>query len=195
LRRIGGDTGVIRIGKEHATWTDDEIEQYRGHWRLGTRERLAFELALCTSQRRTDLAAMRWDHISKGRIAVTQSKTKVQLSLPIHPDLQAALDAMRGPRSGPLLPRTSRPKGKALAPESLGNLFAGWIDEAGLGKHCVLHGLRKACCRRLAEAGATETQIASISGHKTLAEVARYTKAANQGRLADDAMARLGPQR
>jgi len=179
------------IGKEHATWTDNEIQQFRDHWRLGTRQRLAFELALCTSQRRTDLAAMRWEHISKGRIAVTQSKTKMQLSLPIHPDLQAALDAMRGSRTGPLLARTSRPKGNALTPESLGNLIADWIDEAGLGRHCVLHGLRKACCRRLAEMGCSEKEIASFSGHKTLGEVARYTRAASQEKLAARALARV----
>lgn len=183
------------IGNKHATWTDDEIEQYRSHWRLGTRERLALELALNTSQRRTDLAAMRWDHISKGRIAVTQSKTDVPLVLPIHPDLQAALDAVKGPRTGPVLARTSRPKGKALTPESLGNLVAGWIEAAGLGEHCVLHGLRKACCRRLAEAGATVHQIQAVSGHKTLTEVARYTKDANQGRLAVAAMGLLGDRR
>jgi integrase len=180
------------INAEHATWTDEEIEQYRAHWRLGTRERLAFELALCTSQRRTDLTRMCWSHISKGRIAVTQSKTKVSLSLPIHPDLQAALDAVKGTRSGPLLPRASRPAGKPLTPESLGNLFADWIEAAGLGRHCVLHGLRKACCRRLAEMGCSEKEIASVSGHKTLGEVARYTRAASQERLADAAMARLG---
>ena len=118
------------IGKEHATWTDNEIQQFRDHWRLGTRERLAFELALCTSQRRTDLAAMRWDHISKCRIAVTQSKTKVQLNLPIHPDLQAALDAMGGSLAYMItLARTSRPKGKALTPESLGNRSQDWIED------------------------------------------------------------------
>ena len=38
--------------------------------------------------------------------------------------------------------------------------------------------------RRLAERGATTKQIASVSGHKTLKEVERYTAAADQARLA-----------
>ena len=42
--------------------------------------------------------------------------------------------------------------------------------------------------RRLAEAGATEKQIAAWSGHKTLREIERYTRAADQKRLAQDAM-------
>jgi integrase len=54
---------------------------------------------------------------------------------------------------------------------------------------CSAHGLRKAAARRLAEAGCSPHQIASVTGQKTLKEVERYTKAANQERLAQDAMA------
>ncbi len=184
------------IGDEHHTWTDEEIELYRERWALGTRQRLGFELALCTSQRRTDLAAMRWDHLVAGRIAVRQSKTGVALLLPVHPELQAALDKVpKGQRKGSMLPRLDRPKGGKLTPEGLGNLFAEWIDAAGLPQRCVLHGLRKACCRRLAEAGCSEKEIASISGHRTLGEIARYTRAASQERLASVAMQRIAAPR
>jgi integrase len=48
--------------------------------------------------------------------------------------------------------------------------------------------LRKATARRLAEAGCTTHEIAAITGHATLSEVQRYTKAANQIRLARAAM-------
>ena len=48
----------------------------------------------------------------------------------------------------------------------------------------TVHGLRKAACRRLAEAGCSASIIASISGHSTLREVSRYTAAAEQVRLA-----------
>jgi len=44
--------------------------------------------------------------------------------------------------------------------------------------------------RRLAESGKTTKQIASVSGHKTLKEVERYTAAADQARLARAAMAK-----
>jgi integrase len=56
------------------------------------------------------------------------------------------------------------------------------------------HGLRKAACRRLAEAGCTEKQIAAISGHASLSEVQRYTKAADQERLARAAMKLAYPE-
>jgi hypothetical protein len=45
-------------------------------------------------------------------------------------------------------------------------------------------------CRRLAEGGCSANEIASISGHASLDEVARYTKAADQARLARNAMTR-----
>ncbi|WP_261763188.1 tyrosine-type recombinase/integrase [Asaia bogorensis] len=53
------------------------------------------------------------------------------------------------------------------------------------------HGLRKAAARRLAEAGCTPHQIAAITGHKTLSEIERYTRAADQKKLAEEAMKRM----
>ncbi len=64
------------------------------------------------------------------------------------------------------------------------------IREAGLPSRCKAHGLRKAAARRLAEAGCSASEIAAITGHKTLAEVERYTRAADQERLARQAIKR-----
>jgi hypothetical protein len=55
---------------------------------------------------------------------------------------------------------------------------------------CKPHGLRKAAARRLAEAGCSANEIATSTGHKTLAEVERYTRAADQARLAQQAIRR-----
>jgi integrase len=56
---------------------------------------------------------------------------------------------------------------------------------------CSAHGLRKLAAKRLAEAGCSDRQIMAITGHKTVSEVSRYTKAAEQAKLAEQAMARL----
>jgi len=45
--------------------------------------------------------------------------------------------------------------------------------------------------RRIAEAGGTAHELMAISGHKTLAEVQRYTKDADRKKLADSGMAKL----
>ena len=47
---------------------------------------------------------------------------------------------------------------------------------------------------RLASLGCTVHEIAAISGHRTLKEVERYTRAADQARLARAAMERFGTE-
>jgi integrase len=81
--------------------------------------------------------------------------------------------------------------GKPYSPNDLSDEFRVWCDAAGLPAECSLHGLRKAAARRLAEAGCSTHEIAAITGHKTLKEVERYTKSAEQARLARQAMAKL----
>jgi hypothetical protein len=45
--------------------------------------------------------------------------------------------------------------------------------------------------RRLAEYGSTSKKIASMSGHRSLKEIERYTDAADQAHLARSAVARI----
>lgn len=66
------------------------------------------------------------------------------------------------------------------------------VREAGLPDGLSPHGLRKATCRRLAEAGCSAHEIMAISGHQSLAEVTRYTVAASRKDLAARAMLALG---
>jgi integrase len=80
--------------------------------------------------------------------------------------------------------------GKPFMAAGFGNWFREQCDMANL-RHCSAHGLRKAAARRLAEAGCTEHEIAAITGHASLREVVRYTKAADQRRLATAAMAKV----
>ena len=58
--------------------------------------------------------------------------------------------------------------------------------------NCSAHGLRKAAARRLAEAGCTAHEIGAITGHISLSELVRYTRAADQRRLAEAALAKTG---
>jgi integrase len=171
------------------TWTDDEIATFRAFHAPGTRPRLAFELVLNCALRRTDGALLTWEQVKDRAIRLRQSKTGAVLVIPVGPELQAAIDAWKGPRTGAVIRHPRRRKG--LTAESFGNLMADWIHDAGLPERCVLHGLRKGRCRQLAEAGCSEKELSAVSGHVTLAMVAHYTKAADQERLARAAMGRL----
>jgi integrase len=81
-------------------------------------------------------------------------------------------------------------QGAPFTPAGFGNWFRECCDAVGL-KNCSAHGLRKAAARRLAEAGNSTNAIAAVTGHTTLKEVERYTRDADQARLADQAIATL----
>jgi integrase len=165
-------------------WTDDEIAQFEAHHPVGTKPRLALALLLYTIQRRSDVVRMGRQHIRNGWLDVKQEKTGKPLKLPVRPELQAVLDATPSAHLTFLVTTTGRPYG----PNHFSESFREWCDAAGLPKHCSAHGLRKAGCRRMAEAGVSANRIAAWSGHDTLREVERYTKAADQARMARDAM-------
>jgi len=179
---------LFKLGEFH-TWTEEEIAAFEAKWPLGTRERTAFALALYTGQRREDLAAMMWTDIAGTKIRVAQEKSqgKTKLVIPLHPKLQEALRAWR--RERPSIIATQY--GKPYQPSGFGYMMADAIEDAKLPEECVLHGLRKAAARRLAEAGCSAKLIQSITGHKSLKDVEVYTRAAEQVQMAQDAIDRL----
>ena len=190
LLRVDVSQGIpfYREGTHH-TWTDAELQQFEDHWPLGSRQRTGYALALYTGQRRSDVSRMTWRDYdtTRGVIAVRQDKTGVELSIPVHPELRQALEAW--PRTHVSIMANAGGRGTSV--HGFGNFMGEAIDKAGLPSRCVLHGLRKAAARRLAEAGCSVHQIMSITGHKTLSEVARYTEQAQQEPRAIEAIARL----
>jgi integrase len=172
------------------TVTEDEIAQFEAFHPIGSRERLAFALLLYTAQRRSDVVRMGRQHVRETpegpALYVKQRKTGVELLIPIRPELRAVLAATPSEHLTFLVTATGKPYGDNHFSES----FREWCDAAGLPKHCSAHGLRKAACRRLAEAGCSANEIMAISGHATMKELVRYTKAADQARLARNAMAK-----
>jgi integrase len=164
-------------------WTEAEIEQFEEYHGSGTRARLALALLLYTGQRRGDVIRLGRQHIRDGFIHVRQQKTGIKLALPIHATLEAIIAETPADHLTLLTTQT----GKSFSAAGFGNWFRDRCDEAGLA-HCSAHGLRKAAARRLAEAGCTMHEIAAITGHASLSEVQRYTKAVDQKRLATSAM-------
>ncbi len=169
------------------TWSEVEIAQFRATHPLGSRPRLALELLLNTAQRKSDVIRMGRQHVRGDVIEVRQQKTRALLQIPIHPDLATALSASPAENLTFLVTQHGRP----FTAAGFGNIFRDWCNEARLPQHCSSHGLRKAACRRLAEVGCSEKAISAISGHASLSEVQRYTRAADQERLARGAMDRL----
>jgi integrase len=166
------------------TWSEADVAAFEATHAVGTKARLAEALAIYSGQRRGDVIRMGPQHIRNGILHVRQEKTGASLYIPVHPDLQRIIDATPG---GHLTFLTTG-SGKPYTGTNFSTVFSRWCDAAGLPAACNVHGLRKAACRRLAEAGCSASEIAAVSGHATLSEVSRYTKAADQARLARSAM-------
>jgi integrase len=113
---------------------------------------------------------------------VRQQKTDAVLLIPLHPDLRLALDSV--PRSNMTF---LMDRGAPYAPAYLSGWFKRQCKRAGLSV-CSAHGLRKLAATRLANAGASTDHIKAITGHRTSKEVERYTRAADQARLAEQAL-------
>lgn len=176
-----------RTGGFH-TWTEGEIAQFEVRHPIGGKARLALALLLYTAQRRSDVVRMGRKHVRGDVIDVRQQKTGKFIPIPLHPEL-ARLLAATPTAITPTFLMTAY--GKPFTAAGFGGWFRALCDEAGLPTECTAHGLRKAACRRLAEAGCLASVIASISGHTTLREVERYVKAADQERLARLGMAAI----
>jgi integrase len=172
----------------HRAWTDAELDIYERHWQLGTRERLAYDVLFYTAQRVGDVVRIQRSlDIRNGIITVVQQKTGAEVFVPLHPALARSIKA--GPAKGVYL--IGDKHGRPIARRSLSVLISTAVKAAGLPPECVAHGLRKTALRRLAEYGSTTKEIQAISGHKSLAEVERYTQQADQQRLAQAAISKL----
>ena len=161
--------------------------KFVSHHPVGSRARLALALLL-TGQRRSDIVRMGWQHITVGAIAVKQEKTGAPLLIPldIDPSLVESLKSVPKTNMTFLVTKFGAP----FTPAGFSNWFRFKCDEAGLPQ-CSAHGLRKLVATRLCDIGCSEEEIKAITGHKSSSEVARYTKASDQKRLAGSAAGKL----
>src|SRR5207302_6264268 len=77
-------------------------------------------------------------------LSIRQQKTSKPVVIPVHPNLQAVLDATPSEHLTFMVTATGKPYGGNAFSEQ----FRKWCDGAGLPKRCSAHGLRKAACRR-----------------------------------------------
>jgi integrase len=177
------------------TWDEVEIAQFEARHAVGSMPRLALTLLLYTAQRRSDVVRMGPRHIRDGVLFVRQKKTKMEktdrvLRIPVHAELRRIIDATPCGNFTFLVTR----EGVPFSEKGFGVRFAGWVKQAGLPEGCSAHGLRKAACVRLVEAGCSIPEVQAISGHRNMAQVKPYIEAVNQARLAEVAMRRLQPK-
>lgn len=198
-RRIGSNPAaeVERRGTPksdgHVPWTADDVEAFREYWPIGTPQRLAFEVVNWFGCRAGDAVRLGPGMVDRnGWLTYRQNKTGAQVSVPFNralpafaKDMQADLAMLKeainaAPRHMTWLVTKF---GAARSPKAFSSWFAGAAAKAGLTDEKSAHGLRKTRAESLAEAGATTHQVAAWTGHETLSEVQRYSKAADRKRM------------
>src|SRR5262249_36280726 len=105
------------------------------------------------------------------------------MKLPILPVLQKIIDASPCGDLTFLVNELNRPWNA----HGFSNKFREWCNEAGLPKLSA-HGLRKASATFIANAGGSSHMVMAAFGWSSLAMAEHYTRAANQERLAEQAM-------
>jgi len=171
----------FKLGEGYAPWSWDCIDHFQAHARPELRHAAA--LALYTGQRMSDVLAMKWGHIVDGLIAVTQSKTGKKLWLPLHTRLRAQLSEID--RKSVFILTSTRG-----TPWTVDGFKASWSNELNTtvmamlrDRRCVFHGLRKSAVVMLLEAGATDAEVAAVTG-QSRQMVEHYSRQVNQRKLA-----------
>jgi integrase len=173
------------------SWDEGEIARFYEIHQAGSPAYLCMTLMLYTGAARADAVKLGWGNLRGGRLEYRRQKTRknpdgILVSIPLHPRLEDALKAV--PKGAFTFLETDKSQGRTA--NGLGTAMRKWCDKAGLPL-CSSHGLRKAICRRIAEAGGEAHEIMSVSGHITLAEAQRYCESFGRKGLADSAISRL----
>jgi integrase len=117
-------------------------------------------LALWTGQRQGDLLRLTWSAYDGRTIRLKQSKTGTRVEIPVGAPLKAVLNATE--RLSPIILLTT--DGKPWTPDGFRASFAKARDKAGI-QDVTFNDLRGTAVTRLAVAGCTEAEIATITGH------------------------------
>ena len=135
--------------------------------------------AIETAMRRGEIAAMRWDHLDrKARVLlIPETKTGTPRRVPLS---TAALGVLDG------LPRRLDGKVWGMRPDSISQAFERVCKATGI-EGLTFHDLRHEATSRLFEKGLGLMEVASITGHKTMQMLKRYTHL-----RAEDLVGRLG---
>ena len=166
---------------EHPAWSTAEIVAFRNAYPIGSSPRAIAELAYWTGARVSDVVKLGPRMVDQdGVLVFTQTKTGdlayVPWSCPLpayaaHMERDRAICKQALEHIGPAFTFLEA-RGRPRSHKGAGATIIKACKAIGMDRS--IHGLRKARAVALAEAGGTAPQIASWSGHRSLAEVTHY---------------------
>lgn len=181
-------SGVKKLtGGEYEPWPPAKLAAFEAYciknsleWEL-----TALKLGIGTGQRIGDVIRMEWAHYDGSFISVAQEKTGARMWVACPTFLQEYLDVL--PRTGRFIIAQNLHKGVAKRTIQARVME---VRKQIKAEDYVIHGWRYNAAVALAEAGASDSEIQAVTGHKTLEMVKKYRGQANQKRLSKAAQAR-----
>lgn len=151
---------VYRSQRAESIWTDADESAFLKV--APARLRLPFFLAIWTGQRQGDLLRLTWNAYDGSHIRLKQSKGGRRVVIPVASPLKAALDAAAKAKKAVTILTTT--KG---TPWTSDGFRTEWRKAATKAKISGLtfHDLHGTAVTRLAVAGCSEAEIATITGH------------------------------
>ncbi|MHB8348397.1 MAG: site-specific integrase [Acidiferrobacterales bacterium] len=187
MESLGNPVGLVQTqrpklprGRERRLLEGEEVRLLEAARDYGGEIGLIIEWALATAMRRSEIAQMCWAHVDRaGRVLlIPETKTGTPRKVPLSATALRLLEAQ--------LP--SDPAGRVwrMRPDSITQAFERVCRVAGI-EGLTFHDLRHEATSRLFERGLNPMEVATITGHKTLQMLKRYTHL-----RAEDLVARLG---
>ncbi len=179
--------GRAAKGGGYYTWTIPDVEQFIEHHKVGSKAVLALGLLLFSGARRQDMVDLGKQHTRGGWIRYVPKKTLYKRRDMSQKPLLPVLAHIIASSSCGSMTFLETEYGKPFTPAGFGNWFRDRCDQAGLPQ-CTAHGLKKAGATIAAENGATTRQLMAMFDWSTISQAEVYTRAADQKRLAGEAM-------
>lgn len=160
------EMGLRSLPERVVLWEPEQVETLikhadaQGSWSVGTLALLCYDLC----QRPGDMRQMLWQSYKDGHFDFVQEKTKVRVTIPASPRLVERLSQRDGTLDSPIC--ASERSGKGYDRFAAYKLVARLRKSAGLPNHLQLRDLRRTGATEMAEAGCTEDELRSVTGHK-----------------------------
>jgi integrase len=164
------------LSSRRIMWTRGQVENFvatadrLGHPEIGTAVMLAFELC----QRQSDILALTWEQIASNRVTIRQDKTDALVWIPLKdlPEVLGRLEAT--PRKGTRVVTPADGRAWGSNAHQFRKVVRRIAQAAGIPDTLTYMDLRRSGLTELGNAGATDDEIRSVSGHLTREVVKAY---------------------
>lgn len=172
-------------------WTEEDIQAFNGVHAGNELACLTLVLMLYTGARSNEVVQLGPHSIHAGRLRFVKHHPArpdgVLVDIPLHPALAECISSSTNPQRATFLQTQA---GSQRSAAGLRNLMREWCSAADLSE-CSSDGLRKACARRLKEAGVREQEVAAVLGYANTVQPHAIVGMGHRPDLADTAFASL----